>query len=191
MDMNVDFTEQQTAVVVSSALQELNIGINPALLTQTSPMSSPLSTGPSSTTSSDDESSRPATAIEAVSHVFQDSSDEEDQLQIPKRKPKATPRIRVVESSEDEAPSQKRKRVTRSRPKQARAPDLPVPTIETVREEMIPAIKVVKPDRCSREGILVKLHKATPEQDPLQYEFRVSERTVNFIVHRYFHGAAF
>jgi hypothetical protein len=63
-----------------------------------------------------------------------------------------------------------------------------VPTIDTVWEQRIPAINVVKPDRCSREGIMVKVK---PEQDPLQYEFRVSERTVNFIAQQNFHGTAF
>ena len=166
--MNPDLPQWQVASPV---------GIDPTLITPRSPSSS--SSTSSSTTSSEDEAPRAVVKPRQHSHILQDSSDQSE-LPIRKHKSKPTPRIRSVDSSEDEAwgPSRQRKKVTRPQPKPTRAPDLPIPTIKTVREQRIPAIKVIKPDQCSREGVQVKFHRARPDQDPMEYEFRVSERTV-------------
>jgi hypothetical protein len=185
LDWNVNIPHQETAEAFRSTLNQVDMGIDPSLITPMSPLSSSSqSSATSSSTSSEDEASRPPVTNKPVTRIFEDSGGESEP-RMRTHKPKPTPRIRVVDSSEDQAPagpSGQRTKVMRPRPKHARAPDLPVPTTNAIVQERIPAIKVVKPDKCSREGVHVTFHRAIPDQDPLKYEFRVWERTVRVLM---------
>lgn len=128
----------------------------------------------------------PLTALSAVSTT----SDDERAPHPPRRKPKVTPRIHVIESSpEGEGRGRKRRKpmdkarrqkTTDNARRLGREPDLPVISLPDVMKN-IPAIKVVPEGKASEKGVRVKFYGAKAGKDPVEYEFKAWERTVSLI----------